>query len=125
MKLKDSLYYITRQSTGNKPLQYEVLLDEHHFIYQAHFPGEPITPGVCIIQIAEELLEYHLNQMLNIQTVKNVKFLNFISPLKTPRITYEFAKIIVDDIAKTCKVQVQVLSDEEILAKLSFTCMLL
>ena len=34
-------------------------------------------------------------------------------------------KIIVDDIAKTCKVQVQVLSDEEILAKLSFTCMLL
>lgn len=125
MKLIDSLYCITRQLIGDKTLQFEILLDEHHFIFHAHFPDEPITPGVCILQIAEELLEYHLNKILNIQTVKNVKFLNIISPLKTPRITYDFAKIIVDDITKTCKVHVQVLSDENLLAKLSFICVLL
>ena len=26
-------------------------------IYQGHFPGWPITPGVCLVQIALELME--------------------------------------------------------------------
>ena len=27
-----------------------IQLHPEHVIYQAHFPGSPITPGVCIIQ---------------------------------------------------------------------------
>lgn len=119
MKLKDSLYHITRQSAEGMPLQYELLLDEQHFIYKAHFPEEPITPGVCIIQIAEELLEYYLQQNFEILQVKNVKFLSVLSPIKTPRVTYIFDKLTISEDTKTCKVLVIVKTNEETVAKLS------
>lgn len=119
MKLKDNLYLITRQPAEGMPLEYEVLLDENHFIYQAHFPEEPITPGVCIIQIAEELLEDHLHQEYEIQQVKNVKFLSVLSPLKTPRVTYRFDKLTISEDTKVCKAQIIVTVQEEAVAKLS------
>jgi len=122
MKLINSLYKVVSKNVVGSSLRYDILLDANHFIYQAHFPGEPITPGVCIIQIAKELLEDHLSRVLHIKTIKNVKFLNVISPVERTQIAYAFEKITVDDTSKTCQAQVLVLSDEIPMAKLSFTC---
>ena len=102
--------------------RYDVSLQEKSLIFQAHFPGEPITPGVCIIQIAKELLEDYVQKCYTIKTIKNVKFLNVISPVPTPHVTYVFDKIVVDESSKTSRLQVQVLAAEALLAKLSFTC---
>lgn len=115
MKLKDRLYHIIRRSERD----YEVLLDKNHFIYQAHFPGEPITPGVCIIQIAKELLEDGLHCDYEIKRVKNVKFLSVISPTKTPRVTYSFDKVTVAEETGDYRAQIVVTAGDEVLAKLS------
>ena len=117
MILKDSLYHITQKTERG----YEVLLDEKHFIYQAHFPGEPVTPGVCIIQMAKELLEDYLQHDFEIKQVKNVKFLSVISPTKTPRVTCSFEKISGSEECEECKAQMMVTAGDEALAKLSMT----
>ena len=122
MKLINSLYKIVAKDVVESSLRYDILLDANHFIYQAHFPGEPITPGVCLIQIAKELLEEHLNLKFYIQMIKNVKFLNVISPVEKSQITYVFEKITTDDTTKICQAQVQVLSDGTPMVKLSFIC---
>ena len=122
MKFLNNLYHIVSKDVVDASIRYNIHLDASHFIYQAHFPDEPITPGVCIIQIAKELLEEHLGIGLEIQKVKNVKFLNVISPLATPNVTYVFEKIMPDDAEKTYKVMTQVSSGETSLAKLSFIC---
>ena len=122
MKFLNNLYHIVSKDVVDASIRYNIHLDASHFIYQAHFPDEPITPGVCIIQIAKELLEEHLGIGLEIQKVKNVKFLNVISPLATPNVPYVFEKIMPDDSEKTYKVMTQVSSGETSLAKLSFTC---
>lgn len=122
MKLLNSLYKIVSKNEYGSSVRYDIFLDANSFIYLAHFPREPITPGVCIIQIAKELLENHLNKTLNIRMVKNVKFLNVVSPVDTPQIIYEFDKVVVDEEAKSCKVQALVLSGDTLLAKLSFIC---
>lgn len=122
MKLLNSLYSIRSKDVTDSFVRYDIQLDASHYIYQAHFPGTPITPGVCIIQIAKELLEDHLRRNLEIQIVKNVKFLNVISPVETPDISYTFEKIVADDAGKTYKVQTLIFSGEMSMAKLSFTC---
>jgi 3-hydroxyacyl-[acyl-carrier-protein] dehydratase len=122
MKLLNNLYTISERETTFLPVRYDVSLQEKSLIYQAHFPGEPITPGVCIIQIAKELLEDYAQKRYQIKTIKNVKFLNVISPVTTPHVTYVFEKIVNDETSKTCRLQVQVLAAEAPLAKLSFTC---
>lgn len=122
MKLLNNLYMISKRETTSLSAQYDIFLEEKSFIYKAHFPNEPITPGVCIIQIAKELLEDYAQKHYTIKAIKNVKFLNVISPVITPYVTYILDKIVIDEANKTCSLQVQVLAEEVLLTKLSFTC---
>jgi 3-hydroxyacyl-[acyl-carrier-protein] dehydratase len=57
-----------------------VSFNGEHPVYAAHFPNNPITPGVCLIHVCKELTEDMLGMPLFMQTVKNVKFLQVITP---------------------------------------------
>ena len=124
MELKNSLYQITGKETNGTAVSYDLQLDASHIIYQAHFPGESITPGVCIIQIAKELLEDHTGTAYEISGVKNVKFLAVISPVQSPRIRYILDKITVAEDTNESKVQVQVkdIGTDTQFAKISIIC---
>jgi len=127
MQLKNNLYTIVETevdetAAGGKPKGGKFLLRLHpeHVIYQAHFPGEPITPGVCIVQIGKELLEELLGLSLTLTKVKNVKFLSVISPRESIDISYVFKKIEASEEDKEVKAQITVMSGEEAKAKISF-----
>ena len=120
MKLLDSLYSIVYENVTDAGHDYTIKLDPEHFIYKAHFPGEPITPGVCIMQIAQELLELHTGLQLEVQCVRNVKFLRIIVPTETPVMTYRLQKVTVD--GDEAKVMVSVIEGSETYAKLSLAC---
>ena len=119
MILKNSLYTIADKRMEGSGVFYQILLDKNHFIYKAHFPNEPITPGVCIIQIAKELLEDYLHEEYEISYIKNIKFLSVLSPLSTPSVAYVFDKITILPETNECKTQVQVQQDNVLFAKLS------
>lgn len=119
MILKNSLYTIADKRMEGSGIFYQILLDKNHFIYKGHFPNEPITPGVCIIQIAKELLEDYLHEEYEISYVKNIKFLSVLSPLSTPSVAYVFDKITFLPETNECKTQVQVQQDNVLFAKLS------
>ncbi len=119
MILKNSLYTIADKKMEGSGIFYQILLDKNHFIYKDHFPNEPITPGVCIIQIAKELLEDYLHEEYEISYIKNIKFLSVLSPLSTPTVAYVFDKVIFLPETNECKTQVQVQQDNVLFAKLS------
>ena len=81
MVLKDNLYIITSEDTDNG--LFNIRLKEDCFIYAAHFPNLPITPGVCVIQIVKELAEILFNQTLTLKSIKNAKFLKVMQPNDT------------------------------------------
>ena len=120
MKLRDSLYTIVSEFKGDGRHDFNIKLDPEHFIYKAHFPGEPITPGVCIMQIAKELLEEAVAESLTLSCVKNIKFLRIISPNEVTEVCYSLAKISRED--DQVKVQVTVTAGEDAYAKLSLIC---
>ena len=120
MKLLNSLYTIVSDAKSEGKHDFRISLDKTHFIYQAHFPGEPITPGVCIMQIAKELLEVSTDLKLNLTSVKNIKFLRIISPAEITDITYSLGKIVREE--DCVKVQVTVVDGDDVYAKLSLVC---
>lgn len=120
MKLLNDLYSIISRTCGEGRCDFTIELNPQHFIYKAHFPGEPITPGVCIMQIAKELLEEAVSQQLTLSCVKNIKFLRIISPSEITVLDYSLTKIVTE--GDTVKVQVNVLSGEDVYAKLSLVC---
>ena len=55
--LNSTFYTIRKRTDTEGGVDYRVSLNASHIIYEAHFPGNPVTPGVCIIQIVKELVE--------------------------------------------------------------------
>ncbi|WP_329806439.1 3-hydroxyacyl-ACP dehydratase [Flavobacterium facile] len=57
-----------------------ITLNKDHDIFKGHFPGNPVTPGVCMMQIIKEITESVLNVSLTMVSTSNVKFMALINP---------------------------------------------
>jgi len=121
MKLKTNLYAITSSEQTPKGINYQIRLNPDCMIYKAHFPQQPVTPGVCIVEMGHELLEHHMQCPLAVKMVKNVKFLSIISPLEVLDITYELTNIKEED-GGVVKAQMVVTSADKVYAKISLIC---
>ena len=125
MKLKNNLYKIISKEEVNSIFNYTVELNPSCMIYEAHFPGEPMTPGVCIVQIGKEVIEDLLleqssvSRRLEIIKAKKIKFLSVISPNETPILTYQVRKLVFSDDKMTVETQIVVNSDDKSMAKIS------
>jgi len=113
MELQGSFYRIISETEGI----FRLSLDSDHFIYKAHFPKKPVTPGVCIVKIAVELLGRKLGRKIELKSVKNVKFTSVISPIETPCVTFTIMKIREEE--NSVSAQMEVSDDEKLFAKLS------
>ena len=80
MLFRNNLYFIDSVSREEEDVTFRLHLNAEHVIYRAHFPGEPITPGVCLLQMGVELLSDVVGSGLEMDTVKNVKFLSVLRP---------------------------------------------
>ena len=76
MRLNGDFYSIESRMEGLPQGQsgFNVILNPDHLIYKAHFPGQPVTPGVCILQMIQELLSEEMGIPLFINKIKNAKF---------------------------------------------------
>ena len=97
MRLHNSLYTIQSKQSQDDAAQYVLIL------------------------IAKELLEDHSGASLEIQQIKNVKFLSVVSPIDQTRVTFDLNHIVVLPKEIECRAQVKS-EDGQQLAKLSFKC---
>lgn len=66
-----------------------VTINKDHEVFQGHFPGNPVTPGVCMMQIVKELTRQVVNKPLFMESSDNVKFMVIINPEITPDLIME------------------------------------
>ena len=118
MILKNNLYAIEGKTEAGGAVTYSIRLCSECFIYKAHFPGKPITPGVCLIQMSKELLEDAVGEKLEIHSVKNVKFLSVVTPIEDTHLTVQIAKIRIKEKGEL-SAQLTVQNGAETKAKLS------
>ena len=89
-----------------------------HVIYKAHFPGYPITPGVCILSLVGQLLALRLNTPMVLKEARNVKFVNAIFPDGATLIEVLFQKTVQTD-ADMIHVQGIIRGPEKVYCKFS------
>jgi 3-hydroxyacyl-[acyl-carrier-protein] dehydratase len=79
----NSLYQIKQiltEGNGSK-FSVKIELNPSHEIFNGHFPGNPILPGVCMVQIMKELLINYSHCKLILKNAGSIKYLYFIDPL--------------------------------------------
>lgn len=64
----------------NNQLKAVIELNPEHDVFKGHFPNNPVTPGVCMLQILKELTEQATKTNLFIKECSNVKFMALINP---------------------------------------------
>ena len=92
MRLNGDLFRIESRMEGLPQGQsgFNIILNPDHLIYKAHFPGQPVTPGVCILQMLQELLSVEMGKRLFIKNIKNAKFISMMSPVADSRVSVLF-----------------------------------
>ena len=90
-------------------------------VYKGHFPGYPITPGVCLVQIAIELMQEMAGQAglddgqkVRLVGAKNIKFTNPVIANEETLLRFNLAGEGTDR-------TVEILSGETLCAKMTLT----
>ena len=119
MLLKD--FYTVKQIEKISDSKHNAVveLNKEHAIFKGHFPGNPVTPGVCMMQIIKELSQEILGTSLTMTSSSNVKFMAIINPElnATLRLELEF----VGDVSTELKVKNITYFDDTVALKLTNT----
>lgn len=78
--LLNDFYFIDELHTENDQVSAKIRINPAHKIFEGHFPGQPVVPGVCMVQIVKELMEQRLNAKLLLYKGSQLKFLQLIVP---------------------------------------------
>ncbi len=84
-----SIYEVKSLKTTDNTIVAEIYFNKNHNVFDGHFPGNPIVPGVVQMQIMKDLIENALQTKLFLKSTKSIKYLNVINPLKTGGVLFD------------------------------------
>lgn len=85
--LSNDFFFLSEVHSAEAAVTAEVRFNADHAIFQGHFPGQPVVPGVCMLQLIKEITEQQTGKALFMQEAALCKFLSVIDPVKTPKVT--------------------------------------
>jgi 3-hydroxyacyl-[acyl-carrier-protein] dehydratase len=80
MILLDDFYTILQKTSTPGVVKATISINKKHRILEGHFPGLPVVPGVCMLQIVREIMQVNSNKKLKITEADSMKFLSVINP---------------------------------------------
>ena len=90
-----------------------------HPVYTVHFPGNPITPGACLLQAAEDLFRQKMDRPVYLKSAKNIKYLSILIPGEGKEVKFCYSHVVTDE--TECKAQVVITDDNTVFTKMSLT----
>lgn len=89
--LLGSFFKISDKNVTGNNLLATIDINAMHSIFEGHFPGQPVVPGVCMIQMIKEILETITNKKLQLKKADQLKFLAIINPVENPSVQVELS----------------------------------
>ena len=90
MLLENKYYKVIRvrvESEGKSIYHVAILPDCN--VYEGHFPGNPVCPGVCNIQTIKECASLLVGKELRISSIKQCLLTAIASPMVCPEVDVE------------------------------------
>ncbi len=116
MILDDTFYSVSSLEANEGFIEARLKINAEHAIFEGHFPGNPITPGVVQMEIIKELLSLHFARPIQMISMSNSKFLTILNPNETPEID---VKITISEVEDQLKVSAQISAGEVVYLKLA------
>lgn len=95
--LAGDFFYIKIVEQDNGKIDAVLEINAGHKIFDGHFPGQPVVPGVCMLQMVKEILESALGEQTRLANAGQLKFLTVINPTENNLIHAEIKYSLTDD----------------------------
>ncbi len=95
--LANDFYTISDLRVEEGSVKAELVIDAGHKIFEGHFPGQPVTPGVCMMQMVKEITEKVIGVPTQLIRADEMKFLSIIDPQKNNLILADIKYSISED----------------------------
>ena len=95
--LIQDFYQIKNLSHKDGEIRCIIVLNQSHKVYEGHFPGQPVVPGVIQLQIIKEVLEECLKQQFLIKQINQAKYLQMIDPKVNPNLEIEIEYNFIEE----------------------------
>ncbi len=82
-----NLYTITNLDHTPNQITCTLQLDAGHPVFQGHFPGSPVLPGVVQLEMVKAVLSNALGKPFALKEMSTCKFLEVLNPAETPELT--------------------------------------
>ena len=119
MNFLDNLFILESIDNTDTGFTAKLRCNPDHPVYQAHFPGNPITPGACLLKTVGEVLQQIIGRLLYLKASKNIKYLNVLVPEEGKEVCFNFSSFA--EIENGCKAQVVIADETVVYSKMSLT----
>ena len=119
MNFLDNLFLTQSITDTNDGFEALVQCNPDHLVYKAHFPGNPITPGACLLQTAGALMQQKMGRPLYLKSSKNIKYLSLLIPAEGKEVKFGFSHVTEGE--TECKAQVVIADQTTVYTKMSLT----
>ena len=85
MPLSD-LYTITSLDQVPGQITCTLQIDAAHPVFQGHFPGAPVLPGVVQVEMVKAVLSKARGKAFALKEMSTCKFLEVLNPAETPEL---------------------------------------
>lgn len=101
----NNLYQIKQGFPESNVSKFSVIieLNPSHEVFNGHFPGKPILPGVCMVQILKELMSSYSDCKLTLMSAGSIKYLSIIDPLVNNIIHFDIEMDRTEQGGLSCK----------------------
>lgn len=86
MPLTD-IYSITSLEQAPGQITCAMQIDASHPVFQGHFPGAPVLPGVVQLEMVKTVLSKAFGKVFALEEMSSCKFLEVLNPAETPGLT--------------------------------------
>lgn len=119
MNFLDNLFITQSITETEDGFEAVVRCNPNHDVYKAHFPGNPITPGACMLQEAGVLMQEKKGRPMFLKMAKNIKYLSLLIPAEDKEAKFIFSRVVENE--TECKAQVVVADEDNVYTKMSLT----
>ena len=78
--LLNNFFYIDQVIADESSIKADIRVNSNHPILMGHFPEQPIVPGVCMLEMLKEVIQFNNNKKYQLESASMIKFLTMFAP---------------------------------------------
>ena len=114
--LQNTLYLIKSiQKLENNDLFSTISINKDDRIFEGHFPGQPVLPGVCLINMITDVVSNSKKKTYYLKSADTIKFLHLVEPSLFPTLIIQLR--LISEISGIIKAEATISSESLVFLK--------